>query len=100
MHLIWPKQDRVLGAALGLSLALHAGLLSLHFSFPEGVRWKPEFKGRSVVPGDGTRIRQTFKRENEVELKRIEVRSEGMAIVGTSAMGDAIIAEAERLAAG
>ena len=49
MHLIWPKQDRVLGAALGLSLALHAGLLSLHFSFPEGVRWKQESAPLEVV---------------------------------------------------
>ncbi|HEX5767259.1 MAG TPA: TonB family protein [Burkholderiales bacterium] len=47
--MIWPKQDRVLGAALGLSLALHAGLLSLHFSFPEGVRWKQESAPLEVV---------------------------------------------------
>src|SRR5262245_12881916 len=33
-------------------------------------------------------------------LRTADIRSEGMAIVGTSAMGDAIIAEAERLAAG
>jgi periplasmic protein TonB len=39
----------VLGAALGLSLALHAGLLSLHFNFPEGVRWKQESAPLEVV---------------------------------------------------
>jgi protein TonB len=32
----------VLGAALGLSLALHVAVLSVHFRFPEGVRWKQE----------------------------------------------------------
>jgi periplasmic protein TonB len=42
MNLILPREDRVLGAALGLSLALHAGLLSVHFKFPEGSRWKKQ----------------------------------------------------------
>jgi len=49
MHLILPRQDRVLGAALGLSLALHAGLLSVHFKFPEGMRWKQESAPLEVV---------------------------------------------------
>jgi protein TonB len=35
------RQDRALGAAIGLSLALHAGLLSVHFKFPDSLRWKP-----------------------------------------------------------
>jgi protein TonB len=35
------RQDRVLGAAIGLSLALHAGLLSVHFKFPDAFAWKP-----------------------------------------------------------
>ena len=34
------RQDRVLGAALGLSLALHAGLLCVHFKFPDALAWK------------------------------------------------------------
>ena len=42
MHLMMGRQDRVLGAALGLSLALHAGLLSMHFKFPDGRRSKQE----------------------------------------------------------
>ena len=33
-------QDRVLGAAIGLSIALHAALLSMHFKFPDTLRWK------------------------------------------------------------
>ena len=49
MHLILPRQDRVLGAALGLSFALHAALLSMHFKFPEGQRWKQESAPLEVV---------------------------------------------------
>ena len=40
MHFIKERQDRLLGAALGLSLALHAVLLSVHFGFPDGKRAK------------------------------------------------------------
>jgi periplasmic protein TonB len=40
MHFTFGSQDRVLGAALGLSLALHAALLSMHFKFPDASRWK------------------------------------------------------------
>jgi protein TonB len=39
----------MLGAAIGLSLALHAVLLSMHFKFPEGIRWKPESAPLEVV---------------------------------------------------
>lgn len=49
MHLILPRQDRVFGAALGLSLALHATVLSMHFKFSEGVRWKQESAPLEVV---------------------------------------------------
>jgi periplasmic protein TonB len=49
MHLILQKRDRVLGAALGLSIALHVTLLSVHFRLPEGVRWKRESAPLEVV---------------------------------------------------
>jgi periplasmic protein TonB len=49
MNLILPRQERVLSAALGLSLALHAGLLSMQFKFPEGFGWKPESPPLEVV---------------------------------------------------
>ena len=49
MHLTLQGRDRVLGAAIGLSLALHAALLSMHFKFPEGIRWKPESAPLEVV---------------------------------------------------
>src|SRR5918995_5262748 len=43
------RQDRALGAAIGLSLALHAGLLSVHFRVPESLRWKPANAPLEVV---------------------------------------------------
>jgi protein TonB len=50
MHLnLTGRQDRLLGAALGLSLALHAALLSVHFKFPEGMRLKHESAPLEVV---------------------------------------------------
>ncbi len=33
-------RDRALSAAVGLSVLLHAVLLSVHFTFPEALRWK------------------------------------------------------------
>jgi protein TonB len=33
-------RDRVLSVAIGISVVLHAVLLSLHFRFPDGLRWK------------------------------------------------------------
>jgi periplasmic protein TonB len=49
MHFTLERQDRLLGAALGLSLAVHAALLSVHFRFPEGARWKQESAPLEVV---------------------------------------------------
>jgi periplasmic protein TonB len=49
MHFIRGRQDRMLGAALGLSLALHAAALSVHFRFPDGLRWKQESAPLEVV---------------------------------------------------
>ena len=42
-------QDRVLGAAIGLSLALHAALLSMHFKSPDGSRSKQQNASLDVV---------------------------------------------------
>jgi len=42
-------QDRVLGAAIGLSIALHAALLSMHFKFPDTLRWKAPDHSLEVV---------------------------------------------------
>ena len=48
-NVIIGRQDRVLGAALGLSLALHAAALSMHFKFPDGLRAKQESPALEVV---------------------------------------------------
>jgi len=49
LHFTIGPQDRVLGAAIGLSLALHAVLLSVHFKFPDSLRWKPQDAPLEVV---------------------------------------------------
>ena len=49
LHFIFGRQDRVLGAAMGLSLALHAALLSVHFKLPESLRGKPSSAPLEVV---------------------------------------------------
>jgi periplasmic protein TonB len=49
MHFTLERQHRLLGAALGLSLAFHAALLSVHFRFPDGAHWKEEAAPLEVV---------------------------------------------------
>jgi periplasmic protein TonB len=49
MHFTFGSQDQVLGAAIGLSLALHAALLSMHFKFPDASRWKSSSAPIEVV---------------------------------------------------
>ena len=49
LHFIIDKQDRVLGAAIGLSLALHAAALSVHFKLPDALRGKPASAPLEVV---------------------------------------------------
>jgi protein TonB len=48
-HFTVARQDRVLGAAIGLSLALHAGLLSVHFKFPDSLGWRSASAPLEVV---------------------------------------------------
>jgi periplasmic protein TonB len=49
MHLMLLPNDRVLGAAIGLSLALHAVALAVHFKVPEAIRLKFESQPLEVV---------------------------------------------------
>src|SRR5204863_2469679 len=42
-------KDRVLGAALGLSIALHIMLLAMHFRLPDPSRWKSQSQPMEVV---------------------------------------------------
>ena len=48
-HLMFASNDRVLGAALGLSLALHAVALAVHFKIPEAIGRKFESQPLEVV---------------------------------------------------
>jgi protein TonB len=40
LHLTIRRDERVLGAAVGISILLHGAILSMHFKFPDPVRWK------------------------------------------------------------
>jgi len=46
---MFSDSNRVLGAALGLSIALHAAALSVHFRFPDPARLKPPVQPLDVV---------------------------------------------------
>src|SRR5215510_13712015 len=48
-HSMFAPGDRILGTALGVSLALHAVALAVHFKFPEAMRWKAESQPLEVV---------------------------------------------------
>jgi protein TonB len=56
LHFTIDRQDRVLGAAIGLSLALHATLLSIHFKVPD-LRWKPSASLEVVLVNAKTKER-------------------------------------------
>lgn len=43
------RHSRVLHASVIVSLALHAGLLSVHFSFPEALRWNSQNSALEVI---------------------------------------------------
>jgi len=43
------RDDRVLGAAVGISILLHGALLSVHFKFPDSLRAKPGEQMLEVV---------------------------------------------------
>lgn len=48
-------------------------------SVPGGLQWRPQIVSRAVAPGAGIRIRMTFNGANELQLKRAELRTEGLA---------------------
>ena len=49
MHLTISRDERVLGAAVGISILLHGALLSMHFKFPDSQRWKAASQPLEVV---------------------------------------------------
>lgn len=44
---------------------------------PEGLIWKPQILHRATVPGDTIRLRQTFKGNNDLHVRRMDMRTEG-----------------------
>jgi len=49
MQLAYNGNDRILGAAIGFSIALHITAMSVHFKFPDAMRWKSTSKPLEVV---------------------------------------------------
>jgi periplasmic protein TonB len=49
MHLTSAGSDRVLGAAIGFSIVLHAAVMAVHFKLPDAMRWKSESQPLEVV---------------------------------------------------
>ena len=43
------REDRLLGAAVGISILLHGALLSVHFKFPDSLRWRSANQPLEVV---------------------------------------------------
>lgn len=64
-------------APVTLSFSRAAGL-------PVGLSFEPENESKSVVPGQTVRLRFTFKGQNDLNLLRIVLRSEGAARAVTS----------------
>jgi periplasmic protein TonB len=63
MHLMSLPNDRVLGAAIGLSLALHAVALAVHFKVPEAIRLKFESQPLEVVLVNARTVEKPAKAE-------------------------------------
>src|SRR5437588_3029761 len=74
-----PLMPRVV-APIHLLFARGAGL-------PAGLSWRPEIISRSVVPGERSKIRLTFKGNNELGMRRIEMRTAGLAQNETESIG-------------
>lgn len=55
---------------------------------PGGLSWHPEVNHRTVVPGETGKIRLDFNGHDELNLKRIEMRSEGIAQNDTESTGE------------
>ena len=43
------RQSRVLAASIGVSVVLHGVLLTIHFRFPDAIRWKSDAQALEVV---------------------------------------------------
>jgi len=57
MYFTIESRDRMLGAALGLSIAVHAVALAVHFKFPDAIRWQAPQQLEVVLVNARTRER-------------------------------------------
>ena len=57
MYLTLESRDRMLGAALGLSIAVHLVALGVHFKFPDAIRWQAPQQLEVVLVNARTRER-------------------------------------------
>jgi protein TonB len=57
MYFTIESRDRMLGTALGLSIAVHAVALGVHFRFPDAIRWQPPQPLEVVLVNAKTRER-------------------------------------------
>lgn len=56
-------------------------------NLPTGFKWEPQFRGRSIVPGEESRIRLTFTGTDALGFTRLDMRTEGLAKDVTSSSG-------------
>ncbi len=54
---------------------------------PSGMNWNPEYKARTVVPGDSIKIRYSFSNPGEKKFDRIDLQTEGLAKNKTKSVG-------------
>lgn len=52
-----------------------------------GVTWRPQIRYRNWVPGDTIRIRHTFLGNNDLKLRRFDMRTEGVSQDFTTSTG-------------
>jgi protein TonB len=57
MYFTIESRDRILGTALGLSIAVHSVALGVHFQFPDAIRWQPPQPLEVVLVNAKTRER-------------------------------------------
>jgi protein TonB len=57
MYFTIESRDRMLGTALGLSIAVHVVALGVHFRFPDAIRWQPPQPLEVVLVNAKTRER-------------------------------------------
>lgn len=74
-----PFQPRV-GALIKLAMQRASAL-------PAGLKWNVEENGRTLTPGNSTKIRFTFSTKDEISLKKLEIKPLGALSERVSTLG-------------